>query len=146
MACYKGFYMCRDIPRTLFFRVLSQGKLIERVNSQGPVYCSVRKTLITFCLWLYLSDIESEFRIIPMHPDSYHLFGFKWGTNFIMISASQWTVLYLATSFRLLAPPYSGFCKQSSVSTLCLTSWMTLYSWGHPTQYNVTNTCSLFFH
>lgn len=33
-------------------------------------------------MWLAKTDIESAFRLMPVHPDSYHLLGFQWNHHY----------------------------------------------------------------
>ena len=56
------------------------------------------------------ADIESAFRIIPVHPTSYHLLGFAFDGDYYF-DVFQWDAPLRAKSLSNLAVPYNGSCK-----------------------------------
>lgn len=49
------------------------------------------------------TDIESAFRLLPVHPSDYPLLGFTWGGgNTIMINVFLWVVVQLVRSLSVL--------------------------------------------
>ena len=54
------------------------------------------------------ADIESAFRIIPMHPLDYHLLGFMMGNQYFTTDVSSWGVQFHAGCSKTSAVPCSG--------------------------------------
>lgn len=71
------------------------------------------------------TDIEAAFRLLPVHPRSFHLLGCKLLGPITWIFACLWVVPSHAHSLRLLVPFWSGQYKMWQVSIQSFVTWMT---------------------
>jgi len=101
---------------------------INHIRSLGP-HCLMAKT-----------DIDSAFRLIPIHPSDYELLGFMWDDNFFFdrclpmgassscaifesfSSALEWiaesklkiqNIVHMLDDFLFLGPPHASICQRS---------------------------------
>ena len=88
-------------------------------------------------------DIESAYRIIPIHPTDFKLLGFTWEGKYYFdrcMNCSLWIALPLVKSPKPLVQHFSGLPWTSSIFLLCPTSWTISCFSAHLIHLSVLNT------
>jgi hypothetical protein len=90
-------------------------------------YCSIIKQCGVGAL-MAKADIESAFRLIPIHPKTTICLDFHGRENCIMINHYQWVCQNHVEFLKHSVHPYNGFCKIYIKSNGCPIFWMISYS------------------
>ena len=75
--------------------------------------------------WLSKVDIEEAFRIIPIHPDDWHLLGMYWEGKYYYDKRLSMGVALVHTSLTSYQLLWNGFVEINILYNSCCTCWMT---------------------